>query len=184
LGGKEYAYVPGTCEVPLPPGRISIEIHKGPEYISQILEVPLGVGQLSLRCTIQRWTDMRRERWYSGDTRVHHIAPHAALLEMAAEDLAVANLLVCERRTGSDGSVDSNRFAFSGQRPALESPGHLVVVNTHNTHALLGSLGLLNSHRVIHPLSVAPSDLSAGWTLSDWCDQCHRKGGLVVWTDP
>jgi len=20
------------------------------------------------------------------------------------------------------------------------------------------------------------------WTLSDWCDQCHRKGGLVVWT--
>src|SRR5205807_2509451 len=20
------------------------------------------------------------------------------------------------------------------------------------------------------------------WTLADWCDQCHRKAGLVVWT--
>src|SRR5262249_14227305 len=20
------------------------------------------------------------------------------------------------------------------------------------------------------------------WTMADWCDQCHRKGGLVVWT--
>jgi hypothetical protein len=21
------------------------------------------------------------------------------------------------------------------------------------------------------------------WTLADWCDQCHRKGGLVVWAE-
>src|SRR5207237_291298 len=21
------------------------------------------------------------------------------------------------------------------------------------------------------------------WSVCDWCDQCHRKGGLVVWVD-
>src|SRR5262249_35678104 len=34
-------------------------------------------------------------------------------------------------------------------------------------------------HRVVYPLFADESD---DWTLADWCDQCHRKGGLVVWT--
>jgi hypothetical protein len=195
LAGKEYAYISGTCEVPLPPGRLSVEFHKGPEYTPQALELTLGAGQLSLRCAIQRWTDLRSERWYSGDMRAHYLTPHAALLEAAAEDLATVQLLACEGSIlcaaevpGSQQpayrSVISNLHAFSGQRPALELPGHLVVVNTHNTHRLLGNLGLINSHRVVHPLFVDDAELGGEYTLADWCDQCHRKNGLVIWTDP
>src|SRR5262249_34698588 len=78
-----------------------------------------------------------------------------------------------------------NLLAFSGQRPALEMPGCLVVVNTHNRHPTLGSLGLLNCHRVVYPLTFGWPWLGEtdNWTLADWCDQCHRKGGLVVWTE-
>jgi hypothetical protein len=75
-----------------------------------------------------------------------------------------------------------NILSFSGQQPALEAPGHLVVVNTHNYHPVLGHLGLLNSHRVVYPLRFGDPGGLDDWSLADWCDQCHRKSGLVVWT--
>jgi hypothetical protein len=188
LGRKPYAYLDGTCEVRLPAGPVGVEIAKGPEYRPQRLEVALGPGKLALRLSVERWIDLRPLRWYPGDTRAHFLTPHAALLEAAAEDLAVVNLLAttCEA-AGSHGRrvpAIPNLLAFSGQRPALEAPGHLVVVNTHNTHPVLGSLGLLNCHRIVYPLSFGGPSGRDDWTLAAWCDQCHRKGGLVVWTRP
>jgi hypothetical protein len=123
--------------------------------------------------------------------RAHFLTPYAALLEAAGEDLAVVNLLATEDSVravvrSEDGRiypVVSNILAFSGQQPALERPGHLVVVNSYNQHALLGELALLNCHRVVYPLSVGVAGPVGHWLLADWCDQCHRKGGLVVWTD-
>src|SRR5207244_9062042 len=101
-------------------------------------------GQISLRLAIERWTDLRTQGWYSGDTQVFCIDPFAALLEGAAEDLAVVNVLAHER-----GSVVRDQYwvpnilAFSGQSAALERPGHLVVVNTLNTHWFLDVVRLL-----------------------------------------
>ena len=83
---------------------------------------------------------------------------------------------------GKDYPSAPNLLAFSGQRPTLERPGHLVVVNTHNCHPVLGSLGLLNCHRVVYPLRFGGPERGDDWSLADWCDQCHRKGGLVTWT--
>jgi hypothetical protein len=191
LAGRRYAYIDGTCEIELPAGPILVEVHKGPEYKPRFLEVMLKPGQLSLRTTVERWIDLRTERWYSGDMRAHFLTPHAALLEGAAEDLAVVNLLVTadevrsrvHSRDGRLYPVISNILAFSGQSPALESHSHMVVVNTHNVHLPLGSLGLLNCHRVVYPLFVDAASRPIDWTLAAWCDQCHRKGGLVVWTD-
>lgn len=197
---KQYAYIPGTCEVPLPAAPLRVEITKGPEYKPITQEVALKPGQLTLRFALERWIDMRRERWHSGDTRVHYLRPQAALLEGAAEDLAVVNLLACEteilghepRPTAPDLPAAklrsytslSNLIEFSGQKPIVQIPGQtMVVVNTHNRHAVLGSLGLLFCHRVIFPLRFGAPHGKDHWTLSDWCDQCHRKGGLVIWTD-
>jgi hypothetical protein len=186
LGMRPYAYIDGACEIRLPAGPILVEIHKGPEYTPLRLETELAPGKLALRFTVERWAELRREGWYSGDTRAHFLTPHAALLEAAAEDLAVVNLLAAECRVPGPYQRDypavPNLPAFSGQRPALEAPGHLVVVNTHNSHSVLGSLGLLNCHRVVYPLSFGGPGGFEDWTLADWCDQCHRKGGLVVWT--
>src|SRR5207247_343650 len=92
-----------------------------------------------------------------------------------------------------------NLLAFSGQELALEfpgplistglmsfqeTPGTLVVVNTLNTHPVLGQLALLNTHRIVFPLRFGGSAGLDDWTLADWCDQCHRKGGLVTWAAP
>jgi hypothetical protein len=76
-----------------------------------------------------------------------------------------------------------NLEAFSGQAPALERGGHQVVVGTHNRHPFLGELALLHCHRMVYPLTFGGADDTDDWSLGDWCDQCHRKNGLVVWTN-
>ena len=98
----------------------------------------------------------------------------------------VVNLLAMDVELDGGGGARnpsiSNILAFSGQVPALATPGYLVVVNSWNTHPELGSLALLNCHRVVYPLSFGGPKGQDDWTLADWCDQCHRKSGLVVWS--
>jgi hypothetical protein len=175
---RAYAYVDGTCEIRLPAGVISVEISKGPEFQHIVQQAELSAGKLALRFSIERWIDLRKDGWYSGDVGVRYLVPHACLLEGAAEDVAVVNLLAFEGRD-KEPRLFPNLLAFSGQKPALEMPGHMVVVNTENRHPVLGNLILLNCHRVVYPLHFGTR--FDNWTLADWCDQCHRKGGLVVW---
>jgi hypothetical protein len=184
LGGQRFCYIDGACEVRLPAGPVTVEVHKGPEYAPLRREVVLGAGQISLRLAVERWTDLRAEGWHAGDTRAHGLSAHAALLEGAAEDLAVVNLLARERPPdeGRPPAVP-NQLEFSGDRPALERPDHLVAVNTLNAHPVLGSVGLLNCHRAVFPLRSGAPGGADDWSVADWCDQCHRKRGLVVWPD-
>jgi hypothetical protein len=51
-----------------------------------------------------------------------------------------------------------------------------------NAHPALGTVALLNSHRPVFPLTFGGEDPD-DWGICDWCDQCHRKGGLVVWVE-
>ncbi|MGH9675841.1 MAG: CehA/McbA family metallohydrolase, partial [Candidatus Acidiferrum sp.] len=131
-----------------------------------------------LRLTVDRWIDMRLAGWFSGDMRVQELSPHAALLEGMGADVAVVSLLARETQEGF-----SNLLAFSGTQSALEKPGCLVAVNTLNTHPTLGAVALHDCHRPVYPLRFGGSGSSEDWSIVDWCDQCHRKRGLVVWAD-
>jgi hypothetical protein len=244
IGAKKWAYIDGACEILLPPGELHIEIAKGFEYKPIDETITLIAGKMSLRFTIERWIDMRKLGWYSGDTRVHFLSPDAALLEGRAEDVAVVNLLATQSRPrtfdisqclafarwiraqrlpaqfvadiegyilDSKGRKNfepyiiikamefhkqwmdmclegthtySNLLSFSGQRFSRQADECGVAVNTHNSHLQLGGVALLHSHRVVYPLSFGGPKGTEDWTVTDWCDQCHRKKGLVVWTDP
>jgi hypothetical protein len=187
LANKRYAYIDGSCEVALPAGVVNVDVTKGFEFAPLQDQVQLKKGQLSLRLAIKRWSDARQDRWYSGDARVHFLTPEAALLEATAEDVAMVNLLAAEHTIrsgdGRDYRAVSNILAFSGQQPGVETPGYFVAVNTLNRHPVLGSLSLLSCHRPVYPLGFGGPESSDDWTLADWCDQCHRKGGLVVWAE-
>jgi hypothetical protein len=119
----------------------------------------------------------------SVDTRCHFLSPHSAQLEAAAEGLDLVNLLATlQDYPSQDGHmyrVTPNITAFSGQQSAIDR----VFVNTFNVHPALGRLGLLNCHRTVYPLTFGYIDETDDWSLSDWCDQCHRKKGLVIWCD-
>ena len=188
LGRERFCYIDGNCEAPLPDKvPLTVEIDKGPEYKPLRQEVTLSAGQLALRFALERWADWRARGWRSGDTRAHYLSPHAALLEGAAEDLAVVNLLAKPTyRPSQDGQnypTVPNLLAFSGQSACVSRQGTLVAVNTHNSHPVLGHLGLLFAHRVVYPLGFGSPDATDDWTLHDWCHQCHRKRGLAVWTN-
>src|SRR5438128_1985728 len=75
LNNKKYAYIDGTCEIQLPCGRILVEVHKGPEYETLSHQAILSAGQLAIRLDIKRWSDLRQEGWFSGDTWVGIISP-------------------------------------------------------------------------------------------------------------
>jgi hypothetical protein len=181
IGPARWACIDGTCEVRLRSGPIAVEVSRGPEFHPLRREVTLGPGQISLRLTVERWADLRAEGWYPGDVRAHDLSPHAALLEGAAEDLAVVHLLARQRPAeGGRPAAFSNLLAFSGTRPALEGHGCAVSVNTLNEHPVLGTVSLLHCHRAVYPLRFGNPDPD-DWSVADWCDQCHRKRGLVVW---
>jgi len=185
LGRERWFTIDGMCEIALPPGELRVQVHKGIRYVPVDHVIQQPPGKMSVRLELRR-----AQRTVQGtmDPRCHFASPHTALIDGAAEGLDVVNLLAEPVTTlGLDGisyPCVPNLLAFSGQDPALERHGTRVIVNTHHRHAVLGSLGLLHCHRVVHPLSFGPPDATDDWSLRDWAGQCHRKGGLVVWTEP
>jgi hypothetical protein len=184
LGQRCFAFIDGTCEARLPAGPLTIEVSRGPEYSPLSRRVVLGAGKMAIRLAIERWTDASKDGWFAGDVRAHDLPPHAAALEGAAEGLAVVQLLARERPPSEDRpAAVSNLSAFSGTTPALTEHGCLVAVNTFNAHRVLGAVSLLNCHRPVLPLRFGAPGEPDHWSVADWCDQCHRKSGLVVWPD-
>jgi prepilin-type processing-associated H-X9-DG protein len=184
-GGSNFAYVDGSCEILLPADPVEVELVKGPEFTPIKRLVTLGPGKMALRFRLERCANLSARGWFAGDCRCHELSPHAALLEGAAEGLAVVNLLVRQRASQfqADAASISLLEAFSGQAPCLTSPESIVVVNTFNVHPKLGSFSLLSTHRPIFPLQAGDPGFE-DWTLGDYCGQCHRKKGLVLWSDP
>lgn len=187
VGRERWHYICGSCEMLLPAGvTLRVRAAKGPEFAPLDESVTLGAGQMALRFTIERRAGSNADGWVSIDGRCHFLTPHAALLEAAAEGLDVVNLLATPfpllARDGNTYPTTPNLLAWSGQTATLEADGQSVVVNTLNTHPVLGSVALLHSHRPVFPFEFG-GEGTDDWSVCDWCDQCHRKGGLTVWVD-
>src|SRR5207248_7668509 len=116
-------------EIALPPGTLRLQASKGPQYRPIDTEIRLTPGKLALRLTIERWRDPRADGWHSGDTCAYFLSPHAALLEAAAEDLAIVDLLIREAEAAGAPAL-AHVSAFSGQAPAPARAGPQVVVNS------------------------------------------------------
>src|SRR5262245_39335512 len=71
LGSEAFAFVDGSCEARLPPGELTVEVKRGFEYSTQLRQVHLAPGQLSLRLSIGRWADWSQQGWVAGDVRAH-----------------------------------------------------------------------------------------------------------------
>jgi len=179
-GGKVWVYVDGSCEVRLPPGRVCIEVRRGLQYTPIETVEDRGQGRIAIRIGLGRAIESP-PGWCWADTRAHWLSPAAAALEGAAEGLELVHVLATRWDTPGLPRL-ANLLDFSGQQVALERHGCKVVVNTYQRGGAWGDLALLHCHRVVFPL-VAGEPGFEHYTLADWCYQCHRKGGLVVWPD-
>jgi hypothetical protein len=182
LGGASYAYVGPDFTLPLPEGRYTIESVRGIEYepASRAFTVSRdGCPPLEIR--LERWSHIEKEGWFCGDTHVHFLSPHTALLEARGEDLNVVNLLATKLR-----ELITSVGDFTGAPDQISDSHHIVYVNGENRHGFLGHTILLNLKQLVYPLSWGgPQEGVPGGIdyppMAHIADEAHAQGGFVSW---
>ncbi|MBF6605000.1 MAG: CehA/McbA family metallohydrolase [Chloroflexi bacterium] len=180
LGRDTYAYVPGTFQIDLPIGGVTVEVVKGFDHRPVRKSVVVGPDTRDLVIALDRPIDLRAAGWRSSDSHVHFLAPSTALLQAAAEDLTFVHVLATQL---GDEFTSIPDLPWGSQKDP--SGRHMVFVGTENRQNMLGHLALLGARHPVVPLAAggAPEGRIGGAItelLSDWADRCHAEGGLVV----
>ncbi len=180
LGQITYACIDGTCQGWLPRGEVIVDVARGFEYDPLRTNVHIEPGQQELVLRIKRWTNMNRQRWFSGDSHVHFLSPQGSHRESQAEDLNVVNLLQSQW-----GALFTNTEDFTGSPSISQSGDNIVYVSQENRQHMLGHTILWGLKEPIMPwCSDGPVEAELSGTmqtaLSYWADQAHEQGGTVI----
>ena len=180
LGQITYAYIDGTCQGWLPRGDVIVDVARGFEYDPLRTSVVIDPGQRELTLRIKRWTDMKAQGWYSGDSHVHFVGAQGAHREAQCEDLNVVNLLQSQW-----GSLFTNTEDFTGQPSVSENGESIVYVGQENRQHFYGHLILWGLKSPVMPWCTGEfGEAEIGGTmeatLSDWADQARAQGAMVV----
>lgn len=172
----------------LPPGRFSVTISRGPEYLVQTEElvVPEGVQNHTAEFRLRRWVHPQQRGWFSGDHHVHAagckhydsptegVTPADMMRHILGEDLNVGCVL-------SWGPCwYTQKQYFEGKTHALSQPRYLMrydveVSGFPSSHA--GHLCLLRLTEDDYPGTTVIEDWPS-WTLPvlKWGKE---QGGVV-----
>jgi hypothetical protein len=180
LGRLTYAYIDGTCQGWLPTGEVLVDVARGFEYEPIRDSVRIARGQRELELRLKRCSSFNQRGWYSGDSHVHFLSSHGALLEQQGEDLNVVNLLQSQW-----GRLFTNTEDFTGRPLGAPSGPYVTYVSQENRQHVLGHLVLWGLREPVMPWCTdGPTEAELGGaletTLSDWADRCHDQGGTVV----
>lgn len=172
--GGPYWCIPESFDMEIPPGEWEIIIRRGVEHIPIRETFTVDSGQLVEKVyRIERWVDMPRRGWYSGDEHVHarmaSDADAAILMAWArAEDIHVSNVVLMgdvhrtwfqQRGWGPEFRVQMNNHALS---PGQEDP---------RTHQELGHTIHMNTTGMIRDVD--------RYFLYDWTfERARSQGGL------
>ncbi len=180
LGGSTYAYVPGAFSIHLPPGLIEVEAVAGFDRGPVRETVAIDPSTRRLEFAFGSPIRLGDDRWVRADSHVHFVAPSTALLQAAAEDVDLVNLLAAQW-----GDLYTSVTDFPWGSMADPAGRRRVIVGTENRQNMLGHLALLGARQPTLPLaSGGPPEGRMGGALevllADWADRCHAAGGLVV----
>lgn len=180
LGSAAYAYVPGRFPIDLPVGIIEVEVVGGFDRVPHRARIEIDPSTRRLELPLDRAIDLHAGRWVTADSHVHFLSPSTALLQAAAEDIDLVNLLAAQW-----GDLFTNVTDLEWGSMTDPSGRRLVSVGTENRQNMLGHLALLGAHRPTIPFASAgpPEGRLAGALtvlLADWADRCRAAGGLVV----
>jgi len=180
LGQATYAYVDGTCEGWLPRGTVLVDAACGFEFEPYRGFVNIDPDQRQLTIPMKRLRDLRRERWFAGDSHVHFLSTQGAHLEARGEGLSVINLLASQW-----GHLFTSTEEFTGEASVSRDGQTIVYASQENRQHMLGHLSLLGlKHPVMPWCTDGAEEAELGGaleaTLSEWADRCHEQGGTVV----
>jgi len=163
----------------LPPGRYTVTVERGKEYLPETQGVTVGKEPIDLRFKLRRWIDMPARGWYSGETHVHRSAEELPNLVLA-EDLNVTFPLsywVTEAFV-SPKTARKGPFRDADPKPISIDPTHLIYpLNTEyeiftvgKERHTLGAFFALN-HRTVLDSGVPP--------VKPIAERVHKEGGLI-----
>jgi hypothetical protein len=180
MGQISYAYIDGHCQGWLPRGEVIVDVAKGFEYEPLRARVSIAPGQRELVLRLKRWTDMKAQRWFSGDSHVHFLGTQGAQFEAQGEDLNVVNLLQSQW-----GHLFTNTEDFTGQPHVTRDGNTIVYCSQENRQHILGHMILWGLKKPVMPWCTdGPSEAELGGAietvLSHWADACHAQGGTVI----
>jgi hypothetical protein len=180
LGGSAYAYVPGAFQIHLPAGTVKVEAVAG--FDRRPIRETIAVEPTTRRIELAFGSPIRPrdDRWLTADSHVHFVAPSTAILQAAAEDIDLVNLLAAQW-----GELFTSVTDFPWGSMADPAGRRRVVVGTENRQNMLGHLALLGARTPTLPLaSGGPPEGRMGGALevllADWADRCRAAGGLVI----
>lgn len=185
IDDKTYAYVPSKVIADLPVGQYEIEVAKGMEFeTSRTTFSVTGRIPEPLQIRVKRFVDMASRGWYSGDTHIHFVGDHNAVLEAEAESLNVANILAA-----GWGPLLTDVDRFTGQPSEVSTKAHVVYVNQETRHGWLGHTTMLRLSKLIHPLAWGgiagmQEGVMGGFdypSMAQQADRAHEQGGIVTW---
>jgi len=166
--------VKGRFEIKLPAGVYSLLVRKGREYRGYAEEITLKANQAeSRRVVLDRWLDMPKLGWYSGDDHLHYRRSSPAVNDqlmtwVQAEDIHVANILQMDnaKRTYFP------QYAF-GKAGRYQRGNFILVPGEEGSRSkFLGHMSLLNIQSSIW-------DPQKNYYLyDDIIDETERQGGL------
>jgi len=163
----------------LPPGRYTVTVERGKEYLPESRAVVVGVEPVELKFKLRRWVDMAARGWYSGETHVHRAAEELPTL-MLAEDLNVTFPLSywVTEAFASPKTAGKGPFRGADPKPVAVDPTHVIYpLNTEyeiftvgKERHTLGAFFALN-HRTVLDAGVPP--------VKPVAERVHAEGGLI-----
>ena len=185
-------YLTKDTEIEVPAGRYAIKVGRGPEYRILRTEFEVKPGAtVSHSLSMERWTDQRAQRWYSGESHIHanygyghwYNSPRTMLAQCTGEDLNVGNFMVANSE--SDGVFD--REYFRGSPDPLSTNQTVLYWNEEFRSTIWGHMTLLNLKQLVEPIftgfqhTTHPHDHP---TNADIARMTHDQGGHVNYTHP
>src|SRR5262245_27017755 len=165
--------------VTLPPGRYTVTVERGKEYLPDTRVVTVGQEPIDLRFPLRRWIDMAALGWYSGETHVHRSAEELPNLVLA-EDLNVTFPLSYWVTAAFTSPKTANKGLFRGldPKPVAVDPTHVIyplnteyeIFTVDKQRHTLGAFFALN-HRTVLDVGVPPVKAIA--------ERVHKEGGLI-----
>lgn len=165
--------------VTLVPGRYTVTVERGKEYLPETQVVTVGKDPLDLRFKLRRWIDTAARGWYSGETHVHRSAEELPTLVLA-EDLNVTFPLSYWVTEAFASPKTARKGPFQGvdPKPIAVDPTHVIYpLNTEyeiftvgKQRHTLGAFFALN-HQTVLDAGVPPVKTIA--------ERIHKEGGLI-----
>jgi hypothetical protein len=140
----------GEFSIKLPEGRWRIAVSRGMETVPVVEEFATGGRAVAKTVRLERWIDLAKEGWISGDVHVHHPTTAEShreyLLEYArAEDVRIVNLL----EQTHHGGRHSPQAAF-GEKSRVRKGDHWLVSGQEAPSSTFGHIIGLNVDRLVH----------------------------------